>query len=718
VILLATIALLCGAGLVPLSLLEHRQRALLLPALPTLGAVTLVVALHVPAPFLATRVGLILVVVASLTLLIARGRRTPWWRMRMPSWRLLVIAAVVGLAPLCVVVLPSVRAGSPRLVQPTSSNDAFSYVTVASWLTDHPALDRPVRDEDPPAWGYVTTHLRIGLRLGDGLLHAAVGATTGHDPATTWYTAMTVWVLLLPGSYLVAGRLLGLRVVTGLLAGLFVGLSAPLATQVFNQNSASVLGIALAPLAVALLVAATTDSDSCRPPPWLAGLAIAALVGTYTEYLPLIAPGLLLFYALRGPSRWKSTLSGLSAVLAWSLLFGPFIWFNAARSLLFTSGVAAGGPASAYLDVPAWTALSRFLGVSPAIGAAPSSLSAIILALALAAGVSAAVLLSPQRRLWFSLLLASGALVLALSTFHRFPYGQSRAVDISQPLWILAALAGFEALVVVVVENRRLLRSAGTAGLAGLWLLSLIFVRANFRTASEVAFSDAVKVRSVDGDFFRAVAWLERVSGPSGTNGMVVESGYFPQLWMTYLTRQQQGMTFPFLYPDYLGVGSRSDGKLRRYALVGRDVLLDADPNVVVGENKRFRYLDLAQGNAVMAVPTKNFYEGEPPTRAGAPRWMADDGELLVLRNDVDAKLRLQGSSLGEVAPLTLEVILSGGVTLARSDVAAQTTELALDLPPQQTVRLTLHNLKPARAPERGGDTRSLSFFLRGVTGD
>jgi hypothetical protein len=708
-------SVLVSAGAVTVSLVSSDLRRRLSPALPALGVMALMVVLHATSLLTSTRPGMVFAAVVLVGVAVLQWRRGQRW---LPSstvvWSV-VVAALLGAVPFAVAVAPGLHVGRPTVVQPAWNNDAFAYVTVTDWLQEHRALDRPHVTHDPPVYGYTRTHIDSGLRIGEELVHAVMADVNGRDPAETWYTVMALWVLLLPGAYAAATDILGIGRLPGLIAGLLVGLSAPLLGQAFAQNSASLLGIALAPLVVALVIRAADRAGPTQVPLWLGAGALSAFVGTYTEFLPFVGPALLLYACLRRPARWKDPLLGLVGVGVLSVVTAPLVWFNAARSLAYTSGITGPGTRSAYLDVAPVTSLNRVLGITPLHREGTFTATTAVLLATLAVGLATAVSVTPARRTVSSLLAASAALVLALSTFHRFPYGQQRAVEIAHPLWIFAAVIGVSAFV-QRARDRHLGSAAMVVVVVGL-LPAAAFVRANMKTVSALAAKDLALARNVDDSFEDAKAWVERHSGPAGSDVLVLESSFFEQHWLLYQLRHQRRLAYPFLHPDYNSVDRYRffDRSLRRFALIGRSTYVAADPGVVIHENRRFLFLDLSKGGAVVVAVTRNFFIDDDPSPTANAHWMSDDGELLVLHTPDVGRIELRGNALADVAPMLLSIETADSQAGGEYVIGLEETRFHVDLPSGTGTVLRLHNHAPARTPRSGADPRLLSFLLTRV---
>lgn len=713
-IVLSTWGVLAVGGMPVMLHLTPERQELVLPGLPVLGAMLLVVVTHWPAMFLPTPAALI--VSAIVLAVIAAAGWLRGGRLHVTRRRILVLASalVLGAIPASLALLPALELDRPRLVQPTSNNDAFAYVTLSSWLRENPALEVPSVVSDPPVYGYVRTHLTLGLRLGEELLHVGAAILNGRDVASTWFAVMASWVLMLPGAFWVAIRMLRLPSWMGVIGGFAAGTSAVLISQVYNQNSAAVLGVVMAPVVV-VAIAQALDGD--RWPRWFPALGLAALAGTYTELLPVLFPGVALFVLARHPRHYPAVLVRGIMLLGISVAVSPFIWRNVVRSLLLESGFTAPGVTSSFIHAPGWTILNRLVGATSIDGSTFSHRGLLLLGVVVLGLVGAAIDRSLRR---FLLPTIAGAIIVAvyLTFVHRFPYGQQRAVQVTVPLVVLTAAAGAGRLIALLWNTCSRLASAP---LAALLVLPLAVAGAGFPLANvsstlqwERAFNPAE--RSVDRSLLEGVDWVQDLDA-GGADTMIVSSNFFEQLWLTYELRHQEGLAWPLLYPDYMSVDryERWDGRLRRYALVGRDDHVDVDPAVIVRENRRFRLLDFSRGEGLIATPSRNWGGGER-TPDGVAHWMGDAGEIVVIRSEgAPDSIFVEGGAMSDLAPLPISVSTLEGEPVADLTALADLTEHRLPLPDRAAVRLVFVNGKDARPPSAGEDPRFLSFYLSDV---
>lgn len=682
-------ALVLAFGLLALSLLPVVWRERLAPATGVIGAAALVVALHATSIVTGVRWGLVVVLAAGAALAIVERRRHrgPGDLLGRRAWGRLVLAAALGVLPLVVTLLPELRVGGPVVDQPTLNNDAFSYVTVSDWLRGHSALDQPDIEAGPPAYGYVAFHIDIGLRVGEELLQAANATVNRSDPLRTWFPTMAVWLWLLPGSVMAAAELLGHDRRLGAVAGVVVGASAVVVGLAYNQNSASVLGIAMAPLVVALVGIVIEGQPVPR---WLPAVMAAAFLGTYTEYAPLLAGTIAIAVATRG-SVAAAALGRLARVGVASVAMAPLVYVNAVRSLLQETD--AGSSSAFYLGNTRVEFANRFLGTASLRHLPDLNVVGAVVAVACIAGLVAAVTLDRRRWLWASLLGAWIALLLFLEHVLVFPYGHQRAVEITNPLVLLIAVIGWGA----AIERAHTAEVASRLVAAGA-VAAAVFVAANVQRSTEAAGSDLVLERHVDPPLRDAAAWAAGRGGPDGEDTIVVVDDFFDQLWLAYLLRGDSDTSYATLHPDYFRTDAFVPPGDRRYAVVERGLPVVAGAGVEVGGNERFVFLDLARGDATIVAPGTGFL---PAAGTGPPTAyrLRGAGEVVVVRSPgATGELRLR---LAPVAggPPTLRVLDERGRVVAVADGPGPEQEVVVPVPPAQRVVLVL---SPAGAPPVG----------------
>jgi len=601
---------MCCIALLP----SARHRAEVMPAAPAVGVLGVIVVLHWTSWLLGAEVGAVMALLLCVVVLWHPVTRT---RLLHPDRRAVAMLALCGALALPVVaigMLPQRQAPRPTVVQPTPNNDAYAFVTEADWLLHHDAITEPARFEPPIGYQYVRHHVDHGLRIGQELAIDTV-ATVSRQPVDELYWPMTVlWVALIPGVVVAAGGALGMRRSTSLVAGAVLSLGALEGYQLFNENSAAALGVAVAPLALAAVADALDLLPGREPFPLpVAPLVLAGVVGAYAEYTPLLLPMFALMAVVRRSRR--QAVAGavrLATVLALSVAASPLAWWHAARGTLFHIGEPFLGWVSPFLSASPRQFAVRWIGGGDlvAMGADASRIALLVFAAALV-GIACAAVLAPRRRLWASLLVASAVLVTYLSTVQRITYSEQRAVLYSQPLLLLAAAAGFEALLLRLGTVReRLWRGAAALAVgAGAVAFTAVNVQGDLRLARPDAATLAH--RTLDGDFRDAAAWVQRWGGPDGENALVAGGDFFDQLWLAYTLRGDRMVSWATFEPAYVDIGPcRVQGSSPLWSavprhwvlLVDRQSIVAAQPQDVLARNQRFEMVRTDDAPVTVAV--------------------------------------------------------------------------------------------------------------------
>lgn len=678
--------LLAALGLSVLAHVPPRLRGRLLPAAPVVGVALAVAVLHASTAVTGADVGAVLLsgvaVLLAVTATRRYGRRA--WVVARRDVAVAGLVAVASLVPLGTVLAPSLEVGG-GVVQPTQNNDAFYYVTLASWLRDEPGVQAPVIASEPsaqaapPSYGPVASHVRSHLRLGESLVQAGLNVALRTDERTSWFPLTALWVALAVGSTCAAVRLLRLPVLAGLATGLVVAVHPLVLQQAYNQNSASLLGTALAPLA---LVAVHTALDrEPAVPRWLAALLLVGWLGTYTEYAVLGVPALALAALLRRPAAWLPALHGAAVVLGLALVMAPLVWLNGLRSVAVLSAVTADGRTSPFLDVTGWQALNRASGVAPLTGGDTATRAAPILVALVVAGVLLALGLDRRRGLWAGVAVAAVAVVARWTLLDPpSPYTQQRVVELAMPLVLLSAGVGYAAL---VQRGLRVGREGSGGRAAGAATTAVALVAGTYagsvflRTDDVIASLAVEEPRHVDADFSEAARWVDELGGPEGRDVAVLAGEFYQQLWIGDALSEFDEVSYPVLDASYYVVERHWAGEANPLVLVDTATWVDADPGVVVRSNDRFRLLDLTRGDAVAATALGfslvQWYYAEP----GPRQWLNDGGRLAVLRSEgapPDVALRLRANPDAAAA-----VALQVGVVGADHQAAGPT---AVTVPP------------------------------------
>lgn len=704
--------LLTVVGLAACAALPRRPRALLLPAAPVLGAALSVVVLHTSALVTGVKLGLVLLVLVAAALAVLGARRSD---RALPGRRavLALLLAPLAAAPgFALALLPS-AAYDGAMVLPSSNHDAFYYAGVTEWLVEEPGLRRPELGPAPEASAAVPfeasalRHVGQGLRLGDSLVQAAVNAALGTEAETTFYPLTATWLVLLPAAAVAAARLLGAGTWAGLLTGAAAAASPVLVRQAYNQNSASLLGIALAPLALV----AVADALCRRPqlPLWLPALVAGAWFGTYTEYAAVAVPALLLVLLLRHPRDWPRVALRTLALALLAALLAPLVVVNAARSLLFLSGAPPAAWVSPFLDAPPVLLAARVTGAATPYGGETGTVLPWLLVAVGLVGLAGAVAVAPGRRLWAAVLASAVFALAQYGVLDPRPYTQQRLVEIVVPLLVVVAGLGWAGLVRAVPARHRAAALAVALAAAALW--TSVGLRSDVQLAREALAAP----RPVDPSFEDAATWVREFGGSEGEDASVVAGGFFDQLWLAEALRDEREVGYPVLDPSYFTMESFWDGEVDPYLLVDRGAWLDAPPGAVLRENERFRLVDARSGPVVVAATlgfsAGQWYGAEP----GPAAWMTDAGRLFVLRTDpaVDA-VELTLVANPDLAPLPLTV--EGAARSVTAAVPADGGSVQVPLAPgSASVVLLLRNLEPAAVAPSTGDPRSLSLRLTEV---
>ncbi|KQS73418.1 hypothetical protein [Modestobacter sp. Leaf380] len=701
--------LLSLVGAVCLAPVSAEVRRKLLPAAPLVGAAFLVVVLHTTGVFFSVRAGLLgaaAVLVVLLVVGLRRGHLRSFADRRGVAW--LVLGVLVAVPLTAVALAPTEVVGDSRVVSPNQSNDGVWYVSVSSWLTDHSILDvpdigtGPVVDGGVPADGPAVSALTFPMRVGQELVQASLNVVTGTSPIVTFTPWIATWVLLVPGGCIAAASVLGLRRLVGLAAGVVVASSALLIQQLYNQNAASLLGIALVPLVLACVGSAV---ERRGVPPVLAGLMLASLLGTYSEYTPFVAPALVALTLLRRQGL-KPAVGRALAVVGWGVLLAPLAWWRAYQTLTGVRGGATETLPGALLDAPFPVIVSRLVGVGPLGAALDPSTLAPVLAVLVVVGAVLALVSGPDRRTWLGFL-AAGVPFIGYLSASGLGYTQRRALEIAVPVLLFMAVAGWGALVTRLA--RRLARPASPAVGRGTgdparpvrwrrpaavavvlvaFVPVLTWAGVNTRSSLAAYLTPVdLQARHVDTDFSDAVGWVDEVGGADGEGVSVVVPSFFEQQWLALSLEGEPDVEYPSVRSDYFRTQSFWDGGVDRYWLVGVGVAVDADPDAVVYSNDRFRLLDLDRASVVMAIPfgLDTWNTGARPDGGFTT---LGDADVLVVRSEQatgDVALTLRAESAD---PLDLTVAAPGNRPSTVEDLTPEpvTVDVAMRSGQQTTV--------------------------------
>ena len=627
----AALAILTSVGWAVLSPLRDLTRRALLPAAPLFGVAFLAAVISSTSWFLSVRSGVwvaIALAAAVVCVAVLRGRRP--WRLGVVAAGLAALTLVIGMIGGLVALIPSFWVGDGRAMSPNPSHDVYYYVAESAWLQDHPISPPPNAGAFPglgnsvPAFAPMAASLRVPLRIGQPMVSAALDTLTGTSAIASAMAVTALWVLLVAPSAFVAARLLRVRRGPALAVALVSVTSALLLQQAYQQNTDALLGVGLALLTLAACVAAAES----RIPVWPAAVALAGLVGVYTEVGVFVGPAIIAGILLRRPRGAVRRLQRAAVVVGLAVLLAPTAWARGVGTLL----VRRDGDA---LDSPLFSdgwypSLGRVVGTSSLAGAITPSRATVVLVALLVAGWLLAVVLDRYRGAW-SVLLASGLGYVTLLTVGHHGYSQLRAVSLLMPLLLFTSGAGWAAglrQLRGVGRGRRVLHMA----LAVCLVLSVaVWARVNVRSAPAGLDRAYAESRHVDLSFDEAASWVADVGVSRGADVTVLAPDLFDQMWLAYALRQYALVSYVSLRPDYLGTGSYWAGESDRYLVIGKGAALDAPSAGVVESNGRFTLIDTKAGAVVAAVPTDaaSWY----PFAVGHAMVGPDEGRFTIVRS-------------------------------------------------------------------------------------
>jgi hypothetical protein len=689
----AALLVLTALGLAVLAPMRAGRRHALLPAAPVLGAALLAVVMSTTSWWLSARWGLVLAVVAAavLVVLAAMHGGRPW---TYPGRTIWLAALVLGLGAVgaAVALLPNLWAGDGRAMSPNGSHDIYYYLAESTWLLDHPISPGPEIGAIPgtgnatPADIPMRAALDIPLRIGQPMVQAALMAATGRVPIDAIMVLTALWVLLVAPATFVAARLLRVRVGAATAVAAVTATSALLLQQAYQQNVDALLGVSLALLTLAACVAAAER----RAPVPLAALLLTALMAVYTEYALFVGPAVVVGVLIRRRARPLALRRG-AAVLGLAVALAPTAWVRAAGVL----GVDRDADtASSPLADDGWRlAVSRFVGAAPLTGHSPSR-TAVVLVTLLVLGWAGAVLLDRYRWMWLALL-TIGLGYLAYATVDGRGYTQLRSASLLQPLLILLAGVGWAAVLTRLRSpagngawTRWTANGAFRPVVAGLVVATSVVVAVNVRSAASGLDREYAVSRHVDTTYDEVGLWVDENGGLDGRDVTALLPDLFSQIWVAGELRDEPGVAYPALRPDYLGRTSYWGGEADPFLLLGPGAHADGPTGSVVAENARFRLVDLQAGPVVAASPM------ELPSwwPAAGPRGEMsgpDLGVVLVLRSPDAGTPVLELAATGSEKLEVLLTVAETGAT-SRATIDDDGTAVAVDIGDLRSATVTV----------------------------
>ncbi|MFV0260762.1 MAG: hypothetical protein ACK5PP_20180 [Acidimicrobiales bacterium] len=609
-------------------------------------------------------------------------------------------------------------------VMVTANHDAMFYVSAAEWAVDHrisdvPDLDSaPLDSDDAPADASAYFVEVNSLRIGDVILVAAPAALGAEPIRHIWMPQMMGWLLVVPASLAGALAWLGgdrrVRRATVAVGSVVITTSTVLAHQVWNQNSASVLGIVLAPMAIAGVWAWIDGVDDRGPAP-LAALLLVGLLGSYLEFTPILGIAFVIVAAARRPGRIPAAVGRGLQLGALTAIIGPVVVLRTVRALLFLSGVTSSSFSTQYRYQPIPVLVARYLGPAWPFETAATGWITLAVAGVVIGGFVAVVVGHRSRVLWLGLAAGGVAVAWYVTTVIGNDYSHQRTVEIVQPLLLLAAVLGW-----MVVADRLDDRAEAESGrpraaatvVAGLAWTGVVMVAVT-TTIRAIPPPDLLELRAVNASYDVLDDWAMTYGGPDGQDLTVVTSGYEATIWAADALRDYADVDYPITYLGYLWEDSFTDGRVDRYVLVDRDTIVTAPDAVPVEANDRFRLYDTdATGPIVFISPRRFAFAPTEHLDGEHWAWLLRSGEVAVVRttgapDQVDLRL----SAPYWMVPLELRVEVEGGraETVVLGDAP---TDLPVELDDDPVTLIALEPGQPARPTPDGSDSRALAVKL------
>jgi len=702
VVPLAVLAFAAAFGWGVIGLFPRHVRPAFTPAAPAVGVAAVIVVAHAVTLVLPLRWGAWLIFAGGVAVVARRclaGSLEP----RAVAKTVVAIGVPIACAAVSVALAmqPVFRVDAGYVEHPTSNHDALWYVSNADWLVGHRGVSAPHLAAapgpgvDPPSAQPAHDLIVKGFRVGESLVQGVVTSIDRVPLYRTWFPTTAMWLVLLVGGCVTLAAVLALPRWVGYAGGIAAVGAGLLGYQVLNQNGASVLGLALLPVAVAGVLGARDDSPVAVPL-WVASGLLAAVAGTYSELLVTLGPSLLVAYLWGAPLRRGLARFARLVALSWAV--APLAWVNAVRSLILTGSADSVFPRRTMRIGSAWAIVSHYTG---AIGldetkARPAAALAIITVVCI--GLIGAWRVR-QLRHFAWVYLGLNALLVAVMLRRKNDYTLERIVMLGQPVTLLLAGLGIGALALegraalaarlsgpARARRRRTRRvSVATAGAAIAAVVLLGGVQAHAVLASSFT-GTTLQHRSVRPNLIQAADRVRATGAPSGADVLVSDSDYVDRLWLGELLRDRAEVSWVQLTTDYFS----------RETFVGahtpRWVLADDAGWQSRAEGQQFgnlRLIDTRQRRFMQVLPVRGTWG--PAGGAGAQA-LSGTGTLLVVRSDPTERLQLDLSSAAGTV-LDSSIGVDGGPVLWTGRLMPAPTRLTLSLPASAAVTVRMQSV-------------------------
>ena len=648
------LAVLSIIGLLVVALAPAREASQNAIAAPIIGVVAVSLFHAAVGAIFPTRVSTVILIAAVLAgfVRVARSRRSEFAD-ALTRLRGAPLLLAMGLPAL--IFGSAVFADGPALVRTGQTFDVYAFVAAADWVDNHRYTDLPIASEDPPGDLYAAGHLAADLRLGNEQTITSLAFLLGGlDEMQLMQAVQGLWIILLA---LGAGTL-ALSLGTGhrraAVVAMVIPLSPLLIAQLFDQNVASLLGIA-----AGLCTVGAVHLSLVRPSRangLIAGFFLAGLAAIYSELLILVLPvvTILFLWTLTAAKSRLDCWRWLTGAVTATVVVGLVPWY---RTVLSMSGHASRGR-----DIPGYlspfdpthssvaTVAARVIGEHGYFEGNGISSVGIALIVLMLIGIVAALLTPASRKAALAVVVAWVAVVFLLTARSGLQYPQFRAIEFTTPFLLTISVIGLMLLTSHI--------SWPLLGEGALFAVSLAVVLLWAETlASLNSRADDFRTSVPLDGVAQAESWIESVGAE---NVLIIESEVEHQLALIHNLKDHPGIAYAALEPSYVGKPSEShwNGERRSYLLVGRSELRSSDTASPVESNQLFEFyrstdLDLsilaftamratASGIAISAAQTGDRYYLYPldftrseatgvfevsATCGAAPGWLRIDGD-------------------------------------------------------------------------------------------